>query len=103
MQELIDYLRGCPKGFVHDYGLCYSIVQFNGGFVHESAHKAMRKVVLDWKHFSGDLSYPIKGDDCSARDMFNKTRNMYAGEYGRMRIELANLIADELEKQLCKS
>ena len=53
--------------------------------------------------------YPItnsEADHYKAKDDYriaSMHEIMYTGEYGRRRIELANLIADELEKQLCKS
>jgi hypothetical protein len=106
MQELIDYLRGCPEGFKRSYGLCFNIVKFNEANLHKRAVESMHRVVCNWEHYSGNRVYPIAGEKQytgSAMDAFNNASDMYTGEYGRRRIELANLIADELEKQLCKS
>ncbi|QBQ71153.1 hypothetical protein S0112_021 [Shewanella phage S0112] len=110
MKKLIDYLRGCPEGFNTRCGLCYNIAQFNkinsNKYITSNKYvfEKMREVARNWKHFSGDTNYPIDG----GRAKYLATQaidrgGMYKGTYGRRRIELANLIADELERQLCQS
>ncbi len=103
MQELIDFLRGCPEGFYHTNGLCGNVYEITTTDEQCIAFdKAMDTVVETWEYYSGNLVYPIAGSkDAYAAAVCDRT--MYEGEYGRRRIELANLIADELEKQLCKS
>ncbi len=112
MQELIDYLRGCPTGFDQYRGLCDNIIcpptlrKFT--IAERKAFNAALKAVLpSWQYFSGCNITPIRMDDTLTPEDYylisKRYGTMYEGEYGRRRIELANLIADELEKQLCKN
>ncbi len=112
MRALIDYLRGCPTGFDQGGGLCSNVREFirrdtDYSTLLSNFKTAMQAATVNWQHFSGLRDYPVQSDNsysvgrCFIMASTNDT--MYDGEYGRRRIELANLIADELEKQLCKS
>ncbi len=107
MQELIEFLRSCPEGFNTSSGLCANAYEV--ALTREQCRAfdyAMCEVVKTWEHYSSNLTYPIAGCVLDARLRYmaaHATHTLYIGEYGRRRIELANLIADELEKQLCKS
>ncbi len=116
MHALIDYLRGCPTGFDHGCGLCNNVREFIGRDTSCSTlvamtnfKTAMHAAIINWQHFSGIVGFPIASTDtmttCPAEHYYHVCEydTMYEGEYGRRRIELANLIADELEKQLCKN
>lgn len=109
MQELIEFLRGCPEGFDSGCGLCSNVDLFlykcKGvpKFADlDEFKKAMKVVTIDWQYYSGNREYPIQSDNgYSTGRCFMQAatfNTMYEGEYGRRRIELANLIADELER-----
>jgi hypothetical protein len=102
MQKLIDYLRGCPEGFNPTCGLCSNVAEITDCDAYKAFDDTMDKVIRGWQHYSGRAAYPVSGGK-PAYLAARCTNTLYTGEYGRRRIELANLIADELEKQLCKS
>jgi hypothetical protein len=118
MRALIDYLRGCPTGFDQGSGLCGNVREFIREFIRRDPNysplmtnfkTAMQAATANWQHFSGTEGFPIASTDtlytCPLEYYYFTCERdiVYTGEYGRRRIELANLIADELEKQLCKS
>ncbi len=116
MQKLIDYLRGCPTGFYQGIGLYGNVREFIRRDTSCSKlvamlnfKTAMQTATANWQHFSGREGFPIASSDtlytCPIEYYYHirECDTLYTGEYGRRRIELANLIADELEKQLCKS
>ena len=55
-----------------------------------------------WHKYSGDSDYPVPSlcKDWSAEVQYYRAEDMWAGEYGELRIELLNHCISELEK-LC--
>lgn len=99
MQELIDFLRSCPDGWDLDKGICHN-VQENFDLRETGIFdEAMAEVAPDWKYFSGNIEFPIKHQTAIDSIEAYRHHHLYEGEYGRRRVQLANLIADKLAEE----
>lgn len=55
----------------------------------------------DWKHFSGDLEYPVQSfNSLSPRSYYKNQTNQYSGEHGKVRIKLAKYLIKKITKDL---
>ena len=62
----------------------------------------LRTLFETWPKYSGDVDYPVPSPskDWSAAKQYGMVADMWAGEYGELRLELLNHCISELEK-LC--
>ncbi len=71
--------------------------QTEANITHKIALSVFKGVSKTWPRFSGDIMYPVPSTDknISAPDAYSSNllkNDLYAGEYGRARIELARYV-----------
>lgn len=89
-------------------GLCFNFkAKFN-----KRLHIVLENLKIDWAnwgHFSGSQVFPVYDRQrheydirtrCQAEKKFFHTRNVYIGEYGELRRELAHWIAEQIKERL---
>ena len=99
---IIKKLKPIIRGVREDmFGLCMHIVVGLPSNDKTIVYSVIEPIFRKWPHFSGSILYPIP-DVCSGdpSDAFNNTFDMYTGEYGKLRLELAQFMIDNLEERL---
>ena len=73
-------------------GIC-NLVPSTAGF-NKEIHRLLSKWFEEWPEFSGDNTYPVPSteSDWDAGGMFNFADDVWIGEYGQLRMELARFI-----------
>lgn len=110
IQSCLQKLINCEefRSINGDQGLCWAIYEYATGRsvpVVAETHRIMCAACEGWGHYSGDESYPIShpvfgpetGFTCAVDE-----HDMYEGEYGRRRLELAQRMLDVIEKELAE-
>ena len=60
------------------------------GLCYHSKLGLPRRYLRSWKHFSGNIDYPIPcPDGGDVKECYKKNRTLYSGEYGKLRMDLA--------------
>lgn len=84
-------------------GLCAEYFNRDVFDVETSHRLELRTYFKTWKHFSGQMSFPIPKtskrfvDSC---DQFTNTKNLWKGKQGKLRRHLCRHIVRKLEKEL---
>lgn len=99
-QKLRDALWDILDGNRPDsMGIC--AVLDNNYFKHDEYTKIMSYIkgcFLIWPYFSGDISYPIKGNngDSANKSYYSFDYDLWEGEYGESRIQLVMFLLEQL-------
>ena len=106
VEEVIQYLREIESGLVPRCtaaGLCLNLKD-ETGFDLSRYHRSAF-VYRGYEYYSGNSYYPIAcpedshfyGEENNSIVIYEKTKNLYMGEYGRRRRLLAGEFADYFE------
>lgn len=98
-ERIIKYLEGLASGTIEPWdveqGLCYSLEQ-------EGLHiPKLGKIIETWDKYSGDDDYPVPDPAEAEADPYLKyhnTADIWTGEYGELRRELCQYIADYIKE-----
>lgn len=100
MLDLIAHLHALGNGKIQpmnfEEGLCQEI---KNKFGYEALHH-VHYFAPTWEHYSGNELFPVPDPDglTPAQIRYYKTRNLWAGSYGKLRKDLCIYIAKKLEK-----
>ncbi len=73
------------------YGLCDNVIE-------EGFNKVLLKSYFkSWKHFSGNCIFPVEGNFVRYQE-HSRTRHYLNTKYGKLRLDLAKHILNELKK-----
>ena len=94
----------CSSGICHSL---YAIIlymsknEINGVQVYPNN---MYELFNSWEKFSGNIFYPVPSPDntLNEEDIYIKTKNVWFGEYGQLRIELLDFMIETLQSELSK-
>ena len=106
--EVIAKLRRVAASDLSDvddrmHGLCSQIIcaQIIGRNDSELQHRC-NAIFTTWEHYSGDRAYPVPSTTTpnTPATQYADTNNLYdkRTKYGRLRMNLAGYVADELER-----
>ena len=116
-KELANYLLAIysnaeTRASLPNTGLCYviehKIEKLNSGFKpfdSASLYQAVRELILSWPTGKGFTVYPVPATDFKNRaEQYNKAQGLgtlydHSTEYGRLRLELALYISEQLARQ----
>lgn len=111
LQSLIIHLMAISSGHKtprEDLGLCPEIVHYMGEInLHNVLMPDIIAIMQKWEHFSGNYLFPVpapinaKYKEELAKNHYwlaSESKQMYEGEYGKLRRELAGFIAEEMSK-----
>lgn len=113
-KAVIDFLTAIhkgenPPGLYSKRGLCVQNLPQAGNQILAVCVGVsdLDVIIQKWRHFSGDLGYPVPVNPNNQLDtpetLYNRYEDkidMYCGPYGSKRRELAGFIAKELKNQL---
>lgn len=85
-----------------ELGICNSLaVRSNGEFY--NCVCLFERIVEQWPHFSGSLTYPVPGDGTdytNPGDCFNRVENLWEGTQGELRRELLHFIIQQCKREI---
>lgn len=100
-EELINNLRQVSNGDLScikfiNLGLCGNFLDYCTLEVQDECEDLFRY----WTKYSNEYMYPVPAPEEYSNPVmsFEMSANLYEGEYGKLRMELAGFLADELEK-----
>lgn len=97
--ELEDIVDGCcPEE--PESGICniMDTLEF-----HHMLSDIVHGFMKDWEFYSGEAYYPVpapKNMDVDALEAYEVSRNLYVGEYGKLRIKLCAYLIERIEEIL---
>lgn len=96
-RDYLNYLADGGYPCDAKYGVCF---QFNEKFKVYLIYEIPRyyDIIQDFEYYSGDIYYPIKGENSNPEYEFDFTHNLWTAEYGRRRRLFCKFLADYLHK-----
>ena len=88
-----DKLKKGKKHFIYDSGLCDNLATIGKKFYQQQ----IKDIVVNWKHFSGDLTYPIGG-----KDVYNHHKaleTLWVGDQLKLRKDLIKFIKESFKEK----
>lgn len=93
LEKLEVNIKKGKKYFTQDSGVCDNVSTIGNQFYHYQ----IKQVISDWKHFSGDLTYPIGGVELYN---FHKTNeSLWQGEQLKLRLDLIKFLKSKLKEK----
>ena len=80
------------KHYLYDCGICENLSVIGKKFYQQQ----IKELVVDWKHFSGDLVYPIGGKD--DYNHHKSLETLWVGEQLKLRKDLIKFIKGKLKE-----
>ena len=93
---------------ISDAGLCYLILDYvesHSKIGYMFAGDILNHVMAKWPKYSGQINFPVPSTNkkYSHGQMYLITKQKYKYKYGKLRLELAQFIIDELTKDILSS
>ena len=97
--RVVDYLEGLARGTIEPEsfkgGLCFCL-ETKGIKIPK-----LKQIFKSWSKFSGEVSYPVPDPynkrAIAAYERFHESSGMWEGEYGKLRKELCQYVADYIK------
>lgn len=86
----IKFKKG-KKHFIYDAGICENLSAIGKKFYHFE----IKQIVQNWKHFSGDLTYPIGGME--EYNFHKENETLWVGDQLKLRLTLINYLKLKLK------
>jgi hypothetical protein len=95
--RLLIALERVKKNPIVSCGICTNVLEASG----ENMIFLLNEYFVRWPKYSGHIAYPVPSIDMySSRSQYELSGDMWAGEYGKLRMELLDFIIEELIKEL---
>lgn len=92
IEQLEAKIKKGKKHFLYDCGICENVAVIGKRFYHFQ----IKEITLQWKHFSGDLTYPIGGE--KEYNLHKEHETLWQGEQLKLRLDLIKFMKSKLKE-----
>lgn len=89
--QLEEKIKKGKKHYIYDCGICENLSAIGNKFYHFQ----IKQLIKDWKHYSGEETYPVGGIDEYNHHKSNET--LWQGEQLKLRLDLIKHLKSKLK------